>query len=112
MTREKSVDQLAREAAGSPPTSLGLKGVSIGTVKYWRDNKGSGVITCAELAPWDVWCHFAQIEMPGYKTLTPGQRVEVEWYWTIQDSFRFRAARVRPLSDAESPAPDVAPGAG
>jgi CspA family cold shock protein len=102
---------LARETAGEPPEALGSRGVSVGTVKYWLEEKGHGAIEVAELAPWDVWCHFGQIEMPGSKHLTPGQRVEVEWYRARQESYRFRAARVRPLPDPSAP-PDAEDGSG
>jgi CspA family cold shock protein len=71
----------------------------MGMVKWWRDAKGYGVIACPEIAPWDIWCHFSAIESTGFRTLVPGERVEVEYYRTEQDSFKYAARRVRRLSD-------------
>jgi CspA family cold shock protein len=98
MSRPKRADDLAREAAGVPPQPLFSTGKTIGTTKYWRDEKGHGVISSDATAPWDIWCHFSHIvDMPGVRSLEPGQRVEVEYIRMDQESFRFIATRVRPL---------------
>src|SRR5687767_4941193 len=96
MSRPKSLDDLAREAAGEPPQPVGSVGATIGTVKYWRDEKGYGVIATDATAPWDIWCHFMHIAgMEGFRSLEPGQRVDVEYIRMDQESFRFIATRVR-----------------
>src|SRR6266576_3007665 len=77
MQRPKRPDELAREAAGDPPEPLGTRATTIGTVKYWRDDKGYGVIASDATAPWDIWCHFMRIsDMPGFRSLQPGDRVD------------------------------------
>ena len=77
MPREPRPDDLARAAAGEPPEPLYTEADTIGTVKYWRDDKGYGAISSEATAPWDIWCHFSAVEMPGFKSLVPGERVEV-----------------------------------
>ena len=95
--REPRPDDLARAAAGEPPEPRGTKAEAEGAAKWWRDDKGYGAIACAATAPWDIWCHFSALEMPGFKTLAPGERVWVEYYRTDRQSFRYVAKRVRPL---------------
>jgi len=106
MQRPKRPDELAREAAGDPPEPLGTRATTVGTVKYWRDDKGYGVIASDVTAPWDIWCHFMHISgMPGFRALQPGERVEVEYHRFNQESFRYVAIRVRRLDSP--PAPEV-----
>jgi|SRR5213595_1491488 len=98
MAPAKRPDDLAREAAGVPPQPLFSTAKTIGTVKYWRDEKGHGVISCDATAPWDIWCHFSHIvDMAGFRSLQPGERVDVEYVRMDQESFRFIATRVRRL---------------
>ena len=93
-----------RETAGDPPEPVGTRAVTIGTVKYWHEAKGHGAIASEATAPWDIWCHFGQIEdMPGFRAFQPGQQVEVEYVRVDQESFRYRAARAR-LLPAKGPA--------
>jgi len=78
MTREKRPDEIARELAPEPTEPLGTRLTTIGTVKYWRDDKGHGVISSDATAPWDIWCHFAAIEKTGgVGTLPSGEQVAV-----------------------------------
>jgi len=98
VSQSKREDDLAREAAGEPPQPIGTMATTIGTVKYWREEKGHGVIASDATAPWDIWCHFMHIaDMPGFRSLEPGQRVEVEYIRMDQESFRFIAVRARRL---------------
>ena len=98
MGRPKRPDELAREAAGDPPEPLGTIATTIGTVKYWRNDKGHGVIASDKTAPWDIWCHFAHIiGMEGFRSLAPGDRVEVEYHRFNQESFKYVAISVRRL---------------
>jgi CspA family cold shock protein len=46
----------------------------VGTVKWFNDSKGFGFIQ-REGAD-DVFVHFSAIQMPGFKSLQEGQRVE------------------------------------
>jgi cold shock protein len=51
----------------------------------------------ADNVPEGIWVHFSNIEMGGFKTLTPGQRVEVEVEGPLpfdQDGFSYRAKRL------------------
>ena len=47
-----------------------------GTVKWFNEGKGYGFIQPEEGA--DVFVHFSQIKMEGFKVLTEGQQVEFE----------------------------------
>ena len=97
MPREPRPDDLARAAAGEPPDTLPVRASAEGTVKWWRGDKGYGAIATTATAPWDIWCHFAAIEGSGYKELTPGERVLVDYRRANQESFRYLADRVRRL---------------
>lgn len=48
--------------------------MSKGKVKYFNDRKGWGFISSENLDK-DIYVHYTQIEMEGYKTLKPGQEV-------------------------------------
>ncbi len=50
--------------------------MATGTVKWFNSEKGYGFIA-REDGP-DVFVHFSNIQMQGYKTLEEGQRVEFE----------------------------------
>ena len=47
--------------------------------------------------PGDVWVHSSVIDMPGVRDLSAGQAVEFRYELGHQDSWRYRATRVRPL---------------
>jgi CspA family cold shock protein len=47
----------------------------VGTVKWFNATKGYGFIGRAEEDP-DVFVHFSEIQMDGYKRLNEGQKVE------------------------------------
>ena len=57
--------------------------MSKGKVKYFNDRKGWGFITSEELDK-DVYVHYTQINMDGYKTLKEGQEVIYELADTTQ----------------------------
>src|SRR5437667_1574247 len=101
MTRPNRPDALVRDGAGGPPQRIGTVATTIGRVKYWREEKGYVAIASDATAPWDIWCHFMHIaDMPGIRSLEPGQRVDVEYIRMDQESFRFIAIRVRLLDAA------------
>ncbi|MDD5426825.1 MAG: cold shock domain-containing protein [candidate division Zixibacteria bacterium] len=51
--------------------------MSKGTVKYFNDTKGWGIIHHSDFNQ-DVYVHYTSINMPGYKTLREGQEVLFE----------------------------------
>jgi cold shock protein len=91
----KRPDKVLRERSPTPRAELGSEGFASGVVKWWSETKGYGAITVAALAPWDVWCHFSHIEGDGYRSLTPGESVEVVYYRADQESFKYVARMVR-----------------
>lgn len=65
-----------------------------GTVKWFNSSKGFGFIEPTEGGN-DVFAHFSEIEMEGYKTLTEGQEVEYD----LEDGEKGpKAARIRAAS--------------
>jgi CspA family cold shock protein len=95
---EQRPDDRAREAAGDPPEPLFTRATTVGTVKYWSEQKGYGYIASEKTAPWDIWCHFMHITgMDGFRSLSVGDRVEVEYHRFNQESFRYVALRARRL---------------
>jgi cold shock protein len=111
MPREPRPDDLARAAADEPPEALYTEAETVGVVKFWRDARGHGAIASDATAPWDIWCPFSAIDMPGFKALVPGERVAVRYVLANQDSFRYVARRVLRL-DSDLRAPDSSGGAG
>lgn len=96
---EDPTDRLRAEAP-EPAEPFGTMRRSRGTVKWWRDAKGYGVISVPEIAPWDIWCHFSALEAglvnaEGIRSLTQGEAVDVEYYRASQDSFRYAARSVQ-----------------
>ncbi len=70
--------------------------MAMGTVKFFRPDQGWGAIACTELPPGcDAWVHYSVIEAEGFRALVEGERVEFDYETAQQDSFRFRATRVR-----------------
>lgn len=69
-----------------------------GTVKFYNAERGWGAISSPDLPPGlDAWVHFSAIEMDGYHSLEAGDRVEFDYEQVRQDSFHYRATRVRKL---------------
>ncbi|HET9655901.1 MAG TPA: cold shock domain-containing protein [Kineosporiaceae bacterium] len=70
-----------------------------GIVKFYRPEKAWGAISSPELPPGrDAWVHFSVIEGTGYRELVEGEPVEFDVEAVRQDSFDFRATRVRRLN--------------
>jgi cold shock protein len=79
--------------------------VAEGTVNYWNDDEGWGVLTSPEV-PGEVWAHFSHItdgDETGYRSLNEGDRVQFEWedYPPGQDGYFLRARRVTRLDGPE-----------
>jgi CspA family cold shock protein len=51
--------------------------MATGTVKWFNDSKGYGFITPDDGGE-DLFAHFSQIQMNGFKTLKEGQKVQFE----------------------------------
>jgi CspA family cold shock protein len=69
---------------------------STGTVKFWKTDEGWGVVTVDDKEI-DVWVHFSNILMDGYKSLTAGQRVECVYEEPGQDGYDARGVSVQPI---------------
>ena len=62
------------ERESAPPNK---KGIDLkGTVKWFNEGKGYGFITPDEGV--DVFVHFSEIKMDGFKTLSEGQQVQFD----------------------------------
>jgi CspA family cold shock protein len=67
----------------------------VGVVREWHSDQGCGVIDAAE-TPGGCWAHFSHITVGGYRELSPGQVVALEWEMADQDGYSYRALRVLP----------------
>ena len=65
-----------------------------GVVRWFKDEKGYGRITADDGEV--LFVHFSSIEVKGYRTLEPGQRVTFLWNGATHDHGRHIAEAVRP----------------
>lgn len=77
-----------------------------GSVRSWFDEEGWGVIDSPE-TPGGCWAHFSSVLVLGYKSLTAGQLVNLDWERADQDGYRFRALRVWPTGTDPIETPPV-----
>ena len=98
----KQPDKIRREAVSDPSEPIGTLATGQGVVKWWRIDKGYGAIGCDQLDPWDIWCHFSNIEdtSGGFRALNPGDSVEVDYMRVDQGSFKYVARQVRRVTAA------------
>ena len=91
-----------------PPTAWLRQAVAMayGVVKWFKAEKGTGAIRSTELPPGrDAWVHFSVIQGEGYRSLEVDEAVEFDYEAVKQDSFDYRATRVRRLGPREPPPP-------
>lgn len=69
------------------------------TVREWSDEEGWGVLDSPQI-PGGCFGHFADIHAPGFRTLSPGQRVDLIWEAPgfKQDGYDYRAVSIVPRS--------------
>ena len=60
-----------------------------GSVKWWKREKGYGVVLTPDTAPKGIWVHFSVIDRVGFKELVQGEAVDIEYEAAVQDTFRF-----------------------
>ncbi len=65
-----------------------------GTVKWFNSDKGYGFISRDD-AEGDLFVHFSEIQMDGYKTLDEGQAVEFDI--TTGNNGKLQASNVRKI---------------
>lgn len=77
-------------------------------MRFWSDDEGWGVIDSPD-TPGGCWTSFSHVAVEGFKSLTAGELVELEWEAPGQDGYSFRAVRAWPVGKEpnESPASDV-----
>jgi CspA family cold shock protein len=73
---------------------------SHGVVRSWHDDDGWGIIDSAQ-TPGGCWAHYSAVAIQGYRKLSPGQRVKLEWEAANQDGFAFRATKAWPVGQAD-----------
>jgi CspA family cold shock protein len=72
--------------------------MALGVVKFFKQEKGVGAISSAELPPGrDAFVHFSVIEADGFRFLHEGDQVEFTFEPSVQDSFRYSVTWVRKL---------------
>ena len=67
-----------------------------GTVKWFNNEKGYGFI--AVDGGQDVFVHYSAIQATGFRTLSPGQQVDLTWEAPgfTQDGYDYRAVSIVP----------------
>lgn len=81
-----------------------------GTVRSWDDEEGWGIIDSVQ-TPGGCWAHFTAVAVEGYRKLSPGQQVVLEWEAADQDGFSFRATKAWPAGQEPVGAAPQDPGA-
>jgi CspA family cold shock protein len=89
-------------AAGAPGHFLenrtGNADMATGTVKWFNDSKGFGFIT-PDGGGEDLFVHYSAIQMPGFKTLKEGQRVDFD---PIQGAKGKQAANIQTAQSVQT----------
>ncbi|MEU1122819.1 cold shock domain-containing protein [Streptomyces sp. NPDC005899] len=69
------------------------------TVREWSDEEGWGVLDSPETRG-GCFGHYAEIQAPGFRTLSPGQLVDLTWEAPgfKQDGYDYRAVSIVPRS--------------
>jgi CspA family cold shock protein len=73
---------------------------TFGIVDWWSDEEGWGALADSDESPGGAFVHFSVIQVDGYKTLWPGQKVDAKVEGPLpfdQDGYRYRATAVWPL---------------
>ncbi|MFD5634612.1 MULTISPECIES: cold-shock protein [unclassified Streptomyces] len=67
------------------------------TVREWSDEEGWGVLDSPE-TPGGCFGHYSDIRAPGFRTLSPGQEVDLKWEAPgfKQDGYDYRAVSITP----------------
>lgn len=73
--------------------------MALGVVRTWDRDEGCGVIDSPE-TPGGCWANFARIDMPGLRTLTPGDAVDFEFETPGQEGFEYTAIQIVPRPPA------------
>lgn len=79
-------------------------------VRFWRPEEGWGVVDSPQ-TPGGCFVHFSHIRMDGYRSLTAGQQVTLEWevpHGRTYEGWPYIAVQVqpgRPTSGAETGQP-------
>ena len=69
-----------------------------GTVRFWLTDEGWGVVDSSE-TPGGCFAHFSFVQMVGYRSLSEGQAVELEWERPLAgdyEGYAYFAKRVVP----------------
>ncbi|WP_319457407.1 MULTISPECIES: cold-shock protein [unclassified Mycobacterium] len=78
--------------------------MAIGTVKFYKSEKGWGAISSPDLPDGlDAFIHVCDIKghgQPGYRALAAGDQVEFEFRPAHQDSFKFVATWAQRIDSA------------
>ncbi|MFC4604418.1 cold shock domain-containing protein [Rhodococcus kronopolitis] len=69
-------------------------GQTTGTVREWHAELGWGVLDSPD-TPGGCWAHYSNIDGTGFRALTVGATVDIDWEHAAQDGYRFRATRVK-----------------
>jgi CspA family cold shock protein len=81
----------------------------VAAVRVWHDEDGWGVVDSPD-TPGGCWVHYSHVAMAGWRSLTPGQLVELDYESALQDGYAFRATCVWPHGTRPDPPPEAAPG--
>ncbi len=77
-----------------------------GTVREWHADEGWGVID-SDATPGGCWAHFSSVLMTGYRSLSSGQSVSLDFETGRQDGYDYRAVAV--WTGSNRPATPAAP---
>ena len=67
-----------------------------GTTVLWNDEEGWGSLASPQVEG-EVWAHFSNLMMDGYRSLRVGQSVRFDYATPGQDGYPHRALSIWPL---------------
>ena len=73
-------------------------GQTTGAVREWHAELGWGVLDSPD-TPGGCWAHFSHIDGTGFRALTVGTNVQLDWEPAQQDGYSFRATRIQQLDE-------------
>lgn len=89
-----TIEETALTGTPAPPPPTSLMPNTSGTVRFWNDEEGWGVLD-SDATPGGAWAFYSEITGTGFRNLSPGQSVEFQYEHPGQEGYAYRANNIR-----------------